>query len=326
LNLGKLFNRTIRNWPAKVLSLALAIILFIFHRIITLETRFFSVPITIENLNAMVPSSSYPRMIRVSLRGETNSIHLVLEDDIEAYVDMGRFNAPGTYVVPVEWRRKGTAQFAEPMQVSVDPMEINISIDYRLSKFVPIVADFVGQVEAGFNMTAYTLNPTQISIDGPAELVNEVSELFTEQIDISGQRSDFSITAAILQRDPLIIIRGNGTTEFHGTITQIIPVRNIQNVPIVVTGLREGLTGELDIRSAGVRLEGNNLSTVEAFVPQPDFLTVDCSDIEEPGIYTLSVFARIAENIRIRVDPTEVRIQVAYAELEGDADAEDEDL
>jgi hypothetical protein len=255
-------------------------------------------------------------MIRVSLRGEANSIYSVLEDDVEVYVDMNRFNSPGTYVVPVQWRRKGTAQGTEPMQISVDPIEITLSLDNRISKFVPIIADFVGQVETGYNMTSYTLNPTQIVIDGPAELMDDISEVFTEQIDLSGRISDFNITAAILQRDPLIVIRGNGVTEFHGTITQIIPVRNIQNVPILITGLREDLAGELDIKSAGIRLEGNNRNTVEAFEPPPDFLSVDCSEIEEPGTYTLSVYARIAENIRVRVDPVEVRIEVVYAEEE----------
>jgi hypothetical protein len=301
--------------------LALAIILFIFHRMMTLETRFLSIPIAIENLNSMVPSSSYPRMIRVSLRGEANSIYSVLEDEIEAYVDMDSFTAPGTYVVPVQWRRKGAAVFTEPMQVSVDPIEITLSVDNRISKFVPIIADFVGQVDNDYNLTSYTLNPTQIVIDGPAALMDGISEVFTEQIDLSGRISDFSITASILQRDPLIVIRGNGVTEIHGSITRVIPVRNIQNVPIEIIGLREDLTGELDIKSAGIRLEGSSRNTVEAFVPSPGFLSVDCSEIEEPGIYTLSVYARIAENIRVRVDPVEVRIEVAYAE----EDAEDEE-
>ena len=324
MDVHKLFDKTIQNWPAKVLSLALAIILFMFHRMMTLETRFFSVPIVIENLNAMVPSSSYPRMIRVTLRGEANSIYSVLEEDIEVYVDMDRFNAPGTYVVPVEWRRKGTAQLAGPMPISVDPLEITLSVDNRLSKFVPIIADLVGQVETDYDMTSYTLNPNQIVIDGPAALVDGISEVFTEQIDLSGRISDFDITAAILQRDPLIVIRGNGVTEFHGTITRIIPVRNIPNVPIEITGLREDLTGELDIKTAGIRLEGSSRNTVEAFVPSPGFLSVDCSEIEEPGIYTLSVYARIAENIRVRVDPVEVRIEVVYAEAEAEEEEEDE--
>jgi len=326
LDIRKVFSRSVRNWPAKALSLALAVILFIFRGMISQETRFFQVPIVIENLNAMTPSSSYPRMIRVSIKGGANSIYSVLEDDIEVFVDCAGFSSPGTYVVPVQWRRRGTAQIAEPMQISVDPIEITLSLDLRLSRLVPIVANFTGQLDSGYNMTSYTLNPTQVAIDGPAELVNSVSEVFTEQIDLSGRVADFSITAAILQRDPLIVLHGNGVTELHGMITQIIPVRSIPNVPIAVTRLRDTFTGELNIKTADIRLEGANWSVVEAFQLSAGFLSVDCSRIEVPGIYTLSVYPRPAENIRVRVDPAEVRIRVVYARIEEEpAQGEDDE-
>jgi hypothetical protein len=308
LNARKLFAGAVEKWPAKVLSLGLAIILFVFHRMLTLETRFLSAPIVIERLNAMMPSSSYPRMIRVSLRGEANSIYSILDDDIEVYMDMEKFDAPGTYTIPVQWRKKGTALGVEPLQISVDPPEITISLDRRISKFVPITANIRGQVESGYDMTSYILNPAQIIVDGPAELMWGVSEVYTEQIDLDGRISDFSITAAILQRDPLIIIRGNGFTEFRGIITQIVPVRNILNVPIIITGIGENLSGELETKAGSIHVEGNDQEEVNRFVPALDFLKVDCSGISEPGVYVLRVAAGYAGNLRLRVEPREVKI------------------
>ena len=58
-------------------------------------------------------------------------------------------------------------------------------------------------------------------------------------------------------------------------------------------------------------------------MPSPGFLSVDCSAIEEPGTYTLSVYARIAENLRIRVDPVQVGIQVDFAEVEEEEEEEE---
>ncbi|MDR0496330.1 MAG: hypothetical protein LBH42_01800, partial [Treponema sp.] len=220
MNWKKLFVKFIDNWPAKVLSLLLAIILFIFHRMSTLETRFFSRPIVLEHLNAMTPSGSYPRMIRVSIRGEAGSIYSILEEDIEIYVDMEKFETPGAYSVPVLWRKKGTALGVAPLQISVDPVEITFSLDRRISKFVPITASFRGQLEAGFNMTSFSINPAQVIIEGPAEIISGVFELYTENVDLDGRTSDFSTTVNILRRDPMVMIRGDGTTEFSGNISQ----------------------------------------------------------------------------------------------------------
>ena len=304
------------NWPVKVLCIGLAIILAIYHQLSSLERRFFSVPLRVEHLGTLMPSSSYPRMIRVSLRGEANSIYPILEDDIEAYIDMESYTSPGTYTVPVQWRKEGTALGVEPLQVTVDPMEISITLDLKISKFVPLAAHLEGKVEDGFIMSSYSLNPTQIIIDGPAELMGSISGLETEAIDLDGRSSDFSVMVNILNRDPLIAIRGQGTTEFRGNITRLIAVRNISDVPVIITGIGEGLIGELETRTANVHLEGKNQAALDNFRPPPDFLTVDCSGISVSGAYVLRVLAGTADNVIISTDPEEVTIQITVAEEE----------
>lgn len=312
MNYRKLFAKAAENWPIKVVCIGLAIILFVFHRMSSLEVRFFSVPLNIERKGALMPSSSYPRMVRVSLRGEANSIFPIMEDDIEVYVDMDGFDLPGTYTVPVQWRKKGTALGVEPLQVTVDPMEITLSLDQKISKFVPVTANFRGNVEAGYSLTSYSLNPTQVIIDGPADLMGNIFELYTEPIDLDGRRSDFTATVNLLNRDPLIVIRGSGTSEFKGNISRIIPVRNISNVPVTVTGLDEKLTAELEPKSCNVRMEAKTQEALDSFVLPRDFLTVDCSAINEPGIYVLKVHTGIAEDMSVSVDPEEVKIHIIH--------------
>ena len=314
------------NWPAKVLSLALAIILFVIHRMSMLETRYFFTPLVIENLSTMMPSSSYPMMIRVSLRGEAYNLYSILENDVQTYVDMAKFDTPGTYDVLVQWRKKGTAMEVEPLQIFVEPMEITFSLDYKISKFVPVTANFMGQLEVGYNMTSYSLNPNQVIVEGPAAIMGGISELNTELIDLGGRRSDFSVTAAILRREPLILIRGDGTTEFSGAISQIIPVRNISDVPILITGIKEGFTGELEIKTGSIHLEGGNYGSVESFEPPPDFLKVDCSAINEVGTYVLRVMAGAAEGLNLTVEPEEVKIEVTLEVENQDEVTEDVNL
>ena len=314
MNSRKLFARAVENWPAKVLSLGVAIILFVFHRMSTLEDRFFSVPLKIESTSSLMPSSSYPRMIKVALRGEANSIYPIQDNDIEVFVDMGKFNVPGVYTVPVQWRKKGTALGVEPLQITVDPMEITLSLDNKISKIVPLTASLQGQVQSGYTMTSYSLNPAQVVIDGPAELLWSVTEAFTEPIDLDGRRSDFTTTVNILNRDPLMIIRGSGTSEFHGIISQIVAVRNISGVPITITGLGDGLTGELETKVGSIHLEGETQSVLDNFDPSPDFLTVDCSGINKPGTYVLKIISGAADNINLRVEPEEVAVRIGLME------------
>ena len=310
MNERKFFARVVDKWPAKVLSLILAIFLYIFHRMSLLEARFFFTPLVIENQNTMMPSTSYPRMIRVSLRGEATDLFSISENDIETYIDIEKFSSPGTYDVPVQWRKKGAALELEPLQITVEPAAISFSLDYKISKFVPIVANFQGNPDAGFNLASYSLNPNQIIIEGPAAIMGKIPDLNTEPIDLSGRRSDFSLTATILRQDPLITIRGRGTTEFSAAISRIVPIRNILNVPIEISGLKGEFTGDLEIKFANIRLEGDNREALDAFELESNFLTVDCSEINEPGTYILSVIAGNTESLDVRVEPQEVKIGI----------------
>jgi YbbR domain-containing protein len=313
LNSSKLLARVAENWPAKVLSIALAIILFVFHRMSSLEDRFFSVPLVVEASGSLTPASSFPRVVRVTIRGDATSIYPILEEDIEAYIDLKNYDTPGWYRTPVQVRKKGTALGVEPLEISVDPVEISLELDRRISKYVPLTANLRGSVQAGYDLASHTLSPVQVVIDGPLTLLGNISGLYTDFIDLEGRNEDFSVTVNILNPDPLILIRGSGTTEFHGFIRRTIPVRNFMDLPIMLNGLDENFTGEPDIKSGSVRLEGAQ-NQLELFVPSLAFLYVNCAAIREPGTYTLPVQAELPGGVNlVRQEPQEIVLTVYLA-------------
>jgi YbbR domain-containing protein len=313
LNNSKFLARVAENWPAKVLSIALAIILFVFHRMSTLEDRFFSVPLSVELHASMVPSSPYTRIVRVSLRGEATSIYPILEDDIEAYIDLKQYDAPGQYRAPVLIRKKGTALGVEPLEISVDPIEVSLALDHKLSKYVSVTVNLRGNVQEGHDLVSYTLTPAQAVVDGPLSILGNISELQTDVIDLEGRNENFSLAVNILNRDPLLVIRGSGMVEFHGFIQRSVPVRNFSDLPIIPEGLGEGLSAEPDIRTGSVRLEGPQ-NELDIFIPPPDFLFADLGGVTAPGAVTVPVHVRLPSGLTLaRQEPGEVVFTVSPA-------------
>jgi YbbR domain-containing protein len=199
----------------------------------------------------------------------------------------------------------------EPLEISVDPMEIDLTLDHRISKFVPLTASLRGRMDSAYTLSSYTLNPTQVIIDGPSELLANISELHTDFVDLDGRTGDFSMMVNILNRDPLIVIRGNGITEFRGFISRIVPVRNIADIPIRLIGLDEELfIGESETRSGSVHLEGGNQDELDRFSLPMDFLWADCSEINAPGTYTLQVQTGPVSGLTMTVEPLEVIVHV----------------
>lgn len=293
-----------------MLSVALAIVLFIFHRMSILEERFFSVPLIIETNGEMIPASSYPRMVRVTLRGDANSIFPIVEEDVEAYLVLDRYTEPGTYRTSVEVRKKGTALGVNPLEIGVDPLEISVELDQKTSKSVSLIPRYEGYVESGYELVSYTLEPTQVVIEGPAKLVSGISELATEYVELDGRNADFSATVHILNRDPLIVVRGNGATEFRASIREAIVIRTIDELLIEVIGLNDSLAAEPRVLRGSIRLEGSQ-KELDAYIPGEAVLALDCSGITKAGEYTLPVQTNIPFQFTLtRNEPTEVRVSI----------------
>jgi YbbR domain-containing protein len=313
LNLRKILVKVADNWVAKVLSVFLAIVIFVFYRMTTMESRFFLTPLVVELPAHLVPSSPYTRMIRVTLRGDADNIMPILEDDVEAYIDLGNIEAPGLCRAPVQIRKKGSAVGVEPLEISFNPVEIELELDQKSSKYVPLTANIQGSLEPGYDLVSHSLTPTQVALDGPAKLLDQVTELYTDTIDLDGRNADFSVMVSILNRDPLLTIRGNGMTEFRGFVRSRVAVRNFGSLPIVIEGLDKRFFPETDVAFGNVRITGPQVE-LDAFVPPQPFLSVDCSGITGEGAYTLPVKVNLPPSLDlVRGEPREISVAVSLA-------------
>jgi hypothetical protein len=314
---GQFLAKIAERWPIKVLSVVAAIILVVFHRLGDIQERFFSVPLRLEIGNNLVPSSSYPHNIRVTLRGEANSIYPVSENDIEAYLDLTAYADPGSFKASVQIRKTGTAMEVENLEIMVEPMEVAINLDVKASKYVPIVPDLEGSPEKGYELVSYTLEPNQVVIDGPSGLISGVAELSTDSIDLQSRNADFTVHLKVVNPNPLLVIRGDGMTEFSGFVRESILIRSFDDIPIFVSGL----SGNFSAPETGLgrlRLEGAQ-RLVETFEPPENLLFVDASRITEPGTYTLPVLASVPESFTLsRQEPAEITLRIEAAEESGD--------
>jgi YbbR domain-containing protein len=253
-------------------------------------------------------------MVRITLRGDANSIYPILEDDIRPYVDLGKYTEPGTYRAPVQIRKQGTAIRTEALEISVDPLELVLTLDERLGKTVSLQASFRGVVESGYELSSYTLEPSQALVEGPKGLMADLEKLSTDAIDLAGRSEDFSVAVRILNDEPLFTIRGNGFTEFHGSVREKQRAESFENLPIRMEGLDDQFSGELEIESGSVRIEGGQ--TIFDRTKNQDLrLYVDCSAIDAPGDFLLPVLVFFPHLFTIiRQDPQQVMIHILRKE------------
>ena len=234
MNRAKLLSLITNKWPVKVLSLAAAIIISVFYRLNTLETRFFTVPLLVESSEILVPSAVFETSARVSIRGEAEDVQLILEEDIEAYIDLGRYLSEGSYRVPVQIRKKGSALGVEPLEISVKPVEIPIVLENRITRNIPVFPVFSGTVAEGYELTYQTIIPGSVIVEGPRSAMENHIEFNTETINLDRRYEDFSIIVNIINNYPLFTILGSRIFEFRGSISRIAREEHAQVITAAV--------------------------------------------------------------------------------------------
>jgi len=315
LNTRKIILSLAENWPAKVLSVALALILFVFHEMSLLTTRTISIPLTVETNSALAPGSEYPRTVKVKLRGENESIKAINDSDIEAYLDLSKYEAEGQYRAPVQIRKKGGVILPEPLEITVNPLEVSVNLDTRINKTLPLVASIQGNAVNGFELVSFSVSPDEVTVSGPLRIMEALNEIKTDSIDLEGRKSDFFVMVNIANPYPLLLsIRGDAYAEFRCVIRPSIPVRNIDGIAIDITGLDPRFEFDPGGRTGSVRLEASQ-ALLDNFTAGPGFLSVDCSGITVPGTYNLPVTVDLPDGfILIKYEPEELGVIITEKE------------
>lgn len=310
MTIKELRDRLFENWPAKVVCLALALLLFLFYRMSTLERKFFSVPLAVETNGDIVPAAQYPKTVKVGIRGEVDRIYPVQEGDIYVYVDLTEYTKEGEYSVPVLSRLNGSAQDIDALEIEIEPREITLRVEHRVIKRLAVNPAFKGYPEAGFEMTGYILNPQTIEVSGPRGIMEKFNELSTEPIDLAGRNAAFEGSVPLVNRNSLVTAGNNGKIEYRVAIAQTTLIRTFDDVPFFFENLNPSLSVETDAVSGTLSVKGGQ-TELSGWVLPPNALTVLCENVTGPGAYSLPVQAIVPETMEIvSFDPGVVQMTV----------------
>ena len=284
---NRLFQIIIKNWPAKVLSFAGALVLLQFHRINTLDTRTLSIPLRLENSGDMIPINNYPKTIRVTFRGEKRLMDPITENDIDAFLDLLYCNTAGTYTLPVGIIKKGNALDLDPLEITPDPQNIRLELDVSVTKTLPVQPNITGALPDGYELVSTRVAPQDVQVSGPASMLKKNITLSTEAISLDGKVHDFSLSVRVTNKEPLIDLIGSRTVEFSAGIRRIAPTRRIDNIAIQWINLDDAFSAELKTHLGSVLVQANTVSALNALDPNGVSIIVDCADIKADGVYRL---------------------------------------
>ena len=197
--LEKLLRRIfIEDWSLKLLSLAIAIILWL---LVTGQNQPVTAHVNVQ-LNFIRPqsleiSNDPPRTVDVMLTGSRNKLDDLTTLDLVATVDISDQRA-GERVL----RLADKAQITLPQGIKVDgfqPSAIPVRLEEIVERQVAVEPKLEGRPADGYEVYAVYPNKGNVTVRGPASHVNSLQKVMTESIWLAGRKESF--TASNLATD-----------------------------------------------------------------------------------------------------------------------------
>jgi hypothetical protein len=153
--------------------------------------RFQSVPPNLEINPTQIEGLS------VLLRGRRDRLRTLTNDGLVLTVDCSEIYRPGertVIVVPESLHLPRGIEFIKSV-----PSQFRFMLEERSEKQVEVAPQFVGEIPAGYVLDGYRVEPTTVTIAGPADRIALIEQVSTDPISLAGEVGSRSFrTTAVL--------------------------------------------------------------------------------------------------------------------------------
>lgn len=252
-------------------------------------------------LGYAVPSVD-PSPAQVRVTGATSLVSLVES----AVADV---NLTGVRVASVRQFQLAArdARGAEIRGVRVEPPNADVRVgvvQQEVTQVIAITPSLQGSVADGYNLVGVGIDPPAIAVSGPVEIIQALSSLPTEALDVGGLQKDLLRTARL--RLPAGV---QATRDTVNVRMRIQPAQGEIALTVApnVTGLGEGLRATLQTASITVRVRGE-MPTLKGLTPGQVRATVSAAGLDE-GVHVLTAVIAVPDGITLAsIEPTQVAV------------------
>ncbi len=314
---SKLGRRILEDWPAKMIALAVAVVVVLLTDVAGVAERYFSVPLELRLAESVMPGEPYSDRVRISLRGDESEIFRILEDDVVAYADFTEHDTEGLFRAPIQLQKRGTALDVDALEMSVEPINVTVTLEEKLISSVEVVPNLVGFPPPGYELTDYLLSPTQVAIVGPRSRVEGLDSILTEEINLTIRTEDFSEAVRLVKPDNLLNLPGGDVVDFRALITETVLQSQFNGVEITIVDLDPDLRIISPLPLGTIRVQGKQLD-LEGIPESRVSIIVDAGNVDGPGRYELPTRPQIPSGILVLgIEPARVVLTVVEREEEG---------
>jgi YbbR domain-containing protein len=175
------------NFGLKLLSVAIALFLWIVAQGTSSIERGFDIPVVLQGVpEDLVVTDQGADVVNFRVMGSRAALRTIDGSKLEYDLDVGGAKA-GENDYEVDLMSRVDLPRGARM-VSRSPSRIQVTFERRATRPVEVRADLEGEPAPGYKMLSVTVEPPRVRITGARSEVLRLSEVVTETVDVSGAK------------------------------------------------------------------------------------------------------------------------------------------
>ncbi|OHD20689.1 MAG: hypothetical protein A2Y34_14150 [Spirochaetes bacterium GWC1_27_15] len=308
-NLKKIFYE---NLNIKIICFILAIVTYFFIGVLQRNEKTFSCNLKLIGLkDYLIISNEMPSTVKVIVKDKKKTIDKITEEDFNIRLDLSNFDTTDNYSVKLKWDiPKSMKSFFSAVEIVPD--KVNITIEKVVEKNVPVILNYFGNLEHNYKIAKTIVNPQEVRIQGPEKIVNKITYIETEKININKEKMSFRREVNLHLPYNNVKLINKEKIEVYFEISELKDVSTLifKQDAINFLSLKSQFKISQEKSSIYVKVKGSK-TELEKLSPSNIFLFSDCSEINTEGIFNLKIEANIPQNIEIvSISPEKIKITV----------------
>ena len=238
-----------RDWPLKLLALVCAVMLWFYAEAEKnpLMDMQFDIPVQYVNQGDGYVVEPEVQSVRVTVKGKEVELSGLRSDDFAAVIDLSDAKI-GTADYKIEVTSSGKAE-----RFTYQPMKTRLQIDQMQTKDVPVRVRTTGALSGDAQFSSTEVIPNTVTVSGLRSLVEDITDVETEAIDISTLTGATMVEANLHLPDG-VTVQGEQRVQVHFVMQA--EQRHV-NAEIELRNLPAGMQAEMSRTSADVIVNGS---------------------------------------------------------------------
>jgi hypothetical protein len=199
--IGDIFRRLTRNLVWKLLSLAIAIAVWIGFSSEPELATIVSVPVEYRNYPRNLEiSSDIVSTINVEARGPAGRLASLHDARIAAVVDFASVNAPGERTFTLSASSLNLPRGVEFIRTI--PSQLRFTFEEHVTRMLPVDVPLSGQLPRGMKIDSMEVDPPELRVGGPQSHVLKATKLVSDPFDVTNLMDNTQQNMAVYASDP----------------------------------------------------------------------------------------------------------------------------